>query len=1387
MACNTSSVSENRKSYLVPQVLDHRQGKHFHMYNRLSRLLEIARSWSGDILSSWIENIVKACATGIVKLWPGDFLKPLLSILAVSLPAILSLPPLVFLGQTLVQVFGEKTIHEVVKRIEDQRRNNRALRRYLEYVVRENQYLSLRGSTQAQHLIDAHVLLEDIFIHPCVTADRPVHDGTRKQRQTWLDELERRPDLSLEEREILIRRLEGSESSRPEQGLTRGQHQQSIAFEDALHHLHARNSVAIILGVPGSGKSTLLRWLALQMARACLPMVPLPPPPGNALPFLAGNALPGNLQPKQIPILLHINDYARRLSSENLGFEQFFQEEIARILPDTNLPGLLLWLLGKGRCLVLLDGLDEVSSDSLRKRIVDAIYTFISTYTRERPTAKPFNRFIITSRVVGYEEGSALGRYAHYAHYTLLDFEERQIEQFLNTWCPAGERALARSKQHMEQLTTQQEQRAITTGTKQSKRLLKALRKNPGIRRLAVNPLMLTLLALIQRSGKNLPQHRIELYQDLTRSLLSNRNQRSERPAFSKAEILLAEQVLGALAFHLHSGNPILTEEEVTEITHQAMASSRSRSPDQISESAIQQFLEKLRSSGLFVKCGENLGEGLFDFTHRTFQEYFVALYLHRMSSENLKEFIVQHYTSSTWREPLLLTIVYKSEQSKSGEQRQASELIRAIKDASNDSDRILHRNLLFAVSSIADCNAWSIDKTLQHDIANSLFDLYGDTLGNGRYRQLRQGIERVALLWLQGQPLVQTSTRRGRQTNWPPLLEAWRTALCEPSLSVRQVGAVHLLATIAPDLASCPSSVLSALIPPLLQLARLSDFDLPYPPEISVQLLQLKAQAASPRVEDFAFVALRLLDVAGPARWLRDAWLTWQKERPDLLQRLAQHTLELNYLVTPAALPGKSISPNWTAQFQVVKRWQQQGQRNPDELQIQLLEECEIARYPHAYLLKQMLNRELNSSPADASWQIIWDTVLREEMARGRSATYQPCLALRLLLCRGNGEHQQKIANELMVALSIPQQQNQALITITNIYQQELHDLRDFRSLRDLRDLRYQRDLLDLHSLCHLLDLLDVRYLRYLQSTSHARHLFSMLGILDLRVLRDLRDLHYPLYQRYRGYLRDMLNLLDRTDLPDLRDMLDLRKMLDREQIVDSLCKILEERACSSCSAVLFALYSLLATYNSIPSSLTQQVQESIERFEQQKKQQPMPKEHCLLITAIKRRLHDPVFSIAVPALPSREETEGTDAQAMILCELKQQHLFTKQQVEVILAAVIDTRALSEEKQKKAGAETVQQLAWKLLAQQQVALEADALPVVLKALDDGNPLVCATGVLLLQRCKNLPQDVRREAAQKIMRILPEDALPRHPLDPPDEKVWRLDDVLFETLRVVAE
>ena len=142
---------------------------------------------------------------------------------------------------------------------------------------------------------------------------------------------------------------------------------------------------------------------------------------------------------------------------------------------------LLQELLTQGKLLILFDGLDEIPDASLRIQIAHQIEIFTQAYSQ--------NSFIVTSRIVGYRNAPLTG---HYQTYTLADFNEEQIQTFTKKWCPAYERWVNHIEDH---------QLLQGIATKEAEKLFQATRLNEGVRRLAVNPLLLTILALIQRQG----------------------------------------------------------------------------------------------------------------------------------------------------------------------------------------------------------------------------------------------------------------------------------------------------------------------------------------------------------------------------------------------------------------------------------------------------------------------------------------------------------------------------------------------------------------------------------------------------------------------------------------------------------------------------------------------------------------------------------------------------------------------------------------------------------------------------------------------------------------------------------------------------------------------
>jgi predicted NACHT family NTPase len=94
------------------------------------------------------------------------------------------------------------------------------------------------------------------------------------------------------------------------------------------------------------------------------------------------------------------------------------------------------------------------------------------------------NKFILTSRIVGYREVRPTTE--GLAECTLVDFETAEIADFIDKWTAALERA-ARGDTPV----------AAEAASRERAELLAAVARNPGVRDLAANPLLLTILALI--------------------------------------------------------------------------------------------------------------------------------------------------------------------------------------------------------------------------------------------------------------------------------------------------------------------------------------------------------------------------------------------------------------------------------------------------------------------------------------------------------------------------------------------------------------------------------------------------------------------------------------------------------------------------------------------------------------------------------------------------------------------------------------------------------------------------------------------------------------------------------------------------------------------------
>ena len=107
-------------------------------------------------------------------------------------------------------------------------------------------------------------------------------------------------------------------------------------------------------------------------------------------------------------------------------------------------------------------------------------------------------RVIVTSRVIGYQPQQL--RDAEFYHFMLQDLESEQVEDFIQRW---------------HDLTYQNE----SEKERKRERLKRAIKDSSAIKQLSGNPLLLTMMAILNRH-QELPRDRAELYNQASRILL---------------------------------------------------------------------------------------------------------------------------------------------------------------------------------------------------------------------------------------------------------------------------------------------------------------------------------------------------------------------------------------------------------------------------------------------------------------------------------------------------------------------------------------------------------------------------------------------------------------------------------------------------------------------------------------------------------------------------------------------------------------------------------------------------------------------------------------------------------------------------------------------------
>jgi len=228
----------------------------------------------------------------------------------------------------------------------------------------------------------------------------------------------------------------------------------------------------VLLGGPGSGKSTVTRHLAWSHTFANLSNSTMP-----NLHLLSGYPLPLRIE------LRRITEDRRQHAGYN--FLSYASEVLlGREGIEIN-SQMFKNLLEQRKMLLLFDGLDEVATLDERRRLVEEIEHFADLY--------PGNYILVTSRPVGYD----LARFAdpQFSHAQVQEFDNEQIRLFLERWYTYVLRLSPIPHDDRQELET----------------LLRTLKDNPRLHKLAVNPLLLTVITALHRYER-LPDRRVLIY-----------------------------------------------------------------------------------------------------------------------------------------------------------------------------------------------------------------------------------------------------------------------------------------------------------------------------------------------------------------------------------------------------------------------------------------------------------------------------------------------------------------------------------------------------------------------------------------------------------------------------------------------------------------------------------------------------------------------------------------------------------------------------------------------------------------------------------------------------------------------------------------------------------
>jgi energy-coupling factor transporter ATP-binding protein EcfA2 len=380
-----------------------------------------------------------------------------------------------------------------------------------------------------------------------------------------------------------------------------------------------RPNPVVILGEPGAGKTTLVKYLALIQCKK--------------IGIEGKKCVKGKL-----PFIVYLRELNRQEKGK-VDFVDFLRKNAEdNYKLDYAERNIFENILKKGGAVVMFDGLDEVEPENNRAKIAKEIEAFSRKY-HQCP-------IWVTSRLLGYTEKVKLDK-DRFRHYYLEPLSEEKAKKFIKKWY---EIQFYMNKPLQSELI---------------RSLQYAIEKNPGIKELARNPLLLTMMTLLHQFEGRLPDDRAVLYEKCIELLLKTWQEQKYHSLGIKNPLEARKlryddqlKILAAVAFYIKEKNHDIENEKLENVLFNSRYD-KSRMSREKAQKDSRLLLDYLYDrAGLFVKSSK--GENISSFIYLQFLDYLCAYQIAKNLSKSQAEIIndlLKFIKNPSWQESILISL----------------------------------------------------------------------------------------------------------------------------------------------------------------------------------------------------------------------------------------------------------------------------------------------------------------------------------------------------------------------------------------------------------------------------------------------------------------------------------------------------------------------------------------------------------------------------------------------------------------------------------------------------------------------------------------------------------------------------------------------------------